>query len=89
MAKVDKGNVYDGDSFKTNSGKHVRLANVNAPETGKPGSVKAADKLESLIGDKNVAIKQVAIDDYGRTVAEVSVDGKSVNNKMNNFLKKK
>lgn len=86
MAKVVR--VIDGDTFETNSGQRIRLADVNAPEVGKPGSRKATDKLDDLIGDKNVAIKPVG-DSYDRVVAEVKVGGKSVNNAMNRFLKKK
>ena len=34
-AKVQK--VIDGDTFTTDKGKKVRLANVNAPEKGRRG----------------------------------------------------
>jgi endonuclease YncB( thermonuclease family) len=81
--------VIDGDTFQTCARKHsVRLANVDAPEKGKRGSVKATQTLKNLIQGKNVEIHTVARDKYGRAVARVKVDGKSVNKAMNKNLKK-
>lgn len=81
--------IIDGDTFEISSRKHpVRLANVNAPEKGKPGSTKATQALRNLIQGKKVQIDTVARDSYGRSVANVKVDNKSVNNAMNRKLKK-
>ena len=81
--------VIDGDTFKTSSRKRsVRLANVNAPEKGKSGSVKATQALKNLIQGQKVKVEPVARDQYGRTIANVKVDGKSVNKAMNQKLKK-
>lgn len=81
--------VVDGDTFRTASRKHsVRLANVDAPERGKPGSAKATQALKNLIQGQQVQIDTVARDSYGRTVANVKADGKSVNRAMNQKLKK-
>ncbi|MHC4533960.1 MAG: thermonuclease family protein [Planctomycetota bacterium] len=81
--------VIDGDTFVTGSRKNpVRLANVNAPEKGKPGSVKATQNLKNLIQGQQVQINTVARDKYGRSVAKVKVDNKSVNKAMNQKLKK-
>lgn len=81
--------VIDGDTFITISRKHaVRLANVDAPEKGKRGSVKAAQALKGLIQGKKVEVHTVARDKYGRSVARVKVDGKSVNKAMNKKLTK-
>lgn len=81
--------IIDGDTFKTSSRKHpVRLANVDAPEKGKPGSVKATRELKNLIQGQQVQVNTVARDPYGRTVANVKVDGKSVNAAMNRKLGK-
>ena len=85
--KVTK--VIDGDTFQTASRKHsVRLANVNAPEKGKPGSTKATQALKNLIQGQQVQINTVARDQYGRSVANVKVGSKSVNKAMNQKLKK-
>lgn len=81
--------VIDGDTFKTSSRKRsVRLANVNAPEKGQPGSTKAIQTLKNLIQGKEVQIDTIARDTYGRSVAKVKVDNKSVNKAMNQKLKK-
>lgn len=81
--------VIDGDTFKTSARKHsVRLANVNAPEKGQRGSVKATNDLKRLITGKEVQIDTVARDKYSRAVANVKVDGKSVNKSMNRKLRK-
>ena len=81
--------VIDGDTFVTSSRKNpVRLANVNAPEKGRQGSVKATQALKNLIQGKEVQIDTVARDTYGRSVAKVKVDNKSVNKAMNQKLKK-
>ena len=81
--------IIDGDTFLTKSRKHpVRLANVNAPEKGKPGSVKATQALKGLIKGQKVEVKTVARDPYGRSVANVKVGSKSVNKAMNKKLKK-
>lgn len=81
--------VIDGDTFQTSARKHsVRLANVDAPEKGKRGSVKATQTLKSLIQGKKVEVRTIARDKFGRSVARVTVDGKSVNKAMNKKLKK-
>jgi len=82
--------VIDGDTFRTKSRpKHsVRLANVDAPEKGKPGSAKATQALKNLIQGQQVQINTVARDSYGRSVANVKVNTKSVNKAMNQKLKK-
>ena len=77
--------VIDGDTFETASRKKsVRLANVDAPEKGQPGAVASKQKLESLIGGKQVTIDTVARDKYGRAVANVKKGRESVNKKMQN-----
>lgn len=86
MAKVKS--IIDGDTFETESGHRIRLAGVDAPEKGRPWSVKATQRLESLIGEKNVAINPVGAS-YGRIVADVEVGGKSVNKSMKRYLNKR
>jgi len=82
--------VIDGDTFRTNKRKNpVRLANVDAPEKGRPGSVEAKNKLRQLIEGKEVTIKTVARDKYGRSIANVKIGNKSVNEIMREKLKKK
>ena len=75
--------VIDGDTFETASRKHpVRLANVDTPEKGQPGYVEAKEALGRLIEGKVVVIDTKARDVYGRSVANVTADGRSVNASM-------
>lgn len=81
--------VIDGDTFETASRKHpIRLANVDAPEKREPGGSKATQDLRSLIQGKKVTVDTIARDGYGRSVARVKADGKSVNRAMNKKLGK-
>ena len=81
--------VIDGDTFLTARRKRpVRLANVDAPEKGRRGSVKATQKLRKLIQGKKVEVHTVARDVFGRTIANVRVSGKSVNKAIKNKIKK-
>jgi endonuclease YncB( thermonuclease family) len=80
--------VIDGDTFKTASRtRPVRLANVDTPEKGSPGSAIARSALERKILGKTVSIDTVARDTYNRAVANVKVGGKSVNKAMKRFEK--
>ena len=81
--------VIDGDTFQTRCRKKsVRLANVNAPEKGTKGAAVATKALRNLVQGQKVEVNTVARDVYGRAVANIKVDGKSVNNAMNKKLKK-
>jgi len=84
--KVTK--VIDGDTFKTASRKNpVRLANVDAPEKGQPGSAKATEALRKMIEGEEVRIDTVSRDKHGRAVANVYLGRESVNKKMQKKLK--
>ena len=82
MAKVKVSKVPDGDTFVTQDGTKVRLANVNAPEKGQCGAPQARSDLRRLISRKQVNVETVARDPYGRVVANVKVGNKSVNKAM-------
>lgn len=82
MPKVRVQKVIDGDTFITDKGKAVRLANVNAPEKGRRGAPEARRQLRVLISRKQVNVDVVAHDPYGRAVANVKVGSKSVNKAM-------
>jgi len=82
MPKVKAQKVIDGDSFVTDKGKAIRLANVDAPEKGKRGAPQARKDLTALISRKQVDVDVVAHDPYGRAVANVKVGRKSVNKAM-------
>lgn len=64
-----------------NEGKAVkiRLARIDCPEKSQPFG-KAAEKFTSdLVFGKTVTVQPTATDRYGRTVANVTVEGKSLN----------
>ena len=60
----------------------MRLANVDTPEKGERGYDSARNALQRMIGGKEVSIDTKARDHYGRSVANVKVENKSVNRAM-------
>jgi endonuclease YncB( thermonuclease family) len=73
--------VIDGDTFWTTEPHKIRLDNVCAPEAGSPNSQKAKRTLEGLILNKTIEYDQTSTS-YDRIVAEVVVNGMSVNHYM-------
>ena len=75
--------VIDGDTFET-SVQTIRLANINAPESGTPQGQRSTAYLKNLIEARRVTIKSVATDVYGRVVAHVwrNSDGLYINKEM-------
>ena len=70
---------YDGDTCTTSEGEKIRLACIDTPELkGKkanPVPAKLArDFLNDLIAKKEVSIRRITKDRYGRTVAELFKD---------------
>ncbi len=61
---------------------------MDAPEKGQPGAAKATQALRNLIKGEEVLIDTVARDQFGRSVANVKVGGKSVNKAMQGKVKK-
>lgn len=69
--------VHDGDTFTLVTGERVRLADLNAPELGVPGSYEARDYLDSLVYQQKVYLDVDDLyrtDTYGRLVCVVYVD---------------
>ena len=78
---------YDGDTCRTSRGEKIRLACIDTPELrGKradPVHAKAArDYLRNLVVERNVGIRRITTDRYGRTVAELFVDGSNVQQQL-------
>ena len=74
--------IIDGDTFialKDYRQIKVRLAEVNAPERGRPWSGQATEALKSQIAGKIVQIEQVGRDDFGRVLAIVWVNDTNIN----------
>ncbi|MEO0205625.1 MAG: thermonuclease family protein [candidate division WOR-3 bacterium] len=76
--------VIDGDTFKTNKGKTVRLLGINAPEMTDPGGDLAKEFLLNMILNKSVTLKRDVTekDDYGRYLYYVYLNGRFVNEEM-------
>ncbi|MGB9721123.1 MAG: thermonuclease family protein [bacterium] len=76
--------VIDGDTFKTEKGKTIRLLGINAPEMTDPGGDIAKEFLMNMILNKRVTLKKdiTEKDDYGRYLFYVYLDGRFVNEEM-------
>jgi micrococcal nuclease len=69
--------VHDGDTFTLTTGEKIRLADLNAPELGQPGSYEARDYLDSLVYHQTVYMDVDDLyrtDSFGRLVCVVYVD---------------
>lgn len=75
--------VGDGDTLRVRMGsqtKTIRLACVDAPERDQLGGTAATQRLEELLPPgTGVQLRPVDTDRYGRTVAEVYRDSRSIN----------
>ena len=70
---------YDGDTCTTLKGEKIRLACIDTPELkGKRAdpipAQEARDYLNNLVAYKEVSIKRITRDRYGRTVGELFKD---------------
>lgn len=79
--------VIDGDTFeldkKVRGTNRVRIANVDTPEKGKPGSKQATEFTKRQIEKKRVVLDVKAKDQYGRLLANVyDQQGKSLGKKL-------
>lgn len=48
--------IVDGDTFDLTTDERIRLADIDAPETGDPGSNEAKDFLTTLVFEKDIFI---------------------------------
>ena len=62
--------VIDGDTFKIVD-QTIRLANINALESGTPDGQRSTAYLRQLVEGEQVRIKSVTVDDYDRVIAHV------------------
>ena len=69
--------AIDGDTLVCKHQK-VRLTNVYAAELNQPGGHAAKRRLQSLVSSGEVALRPLGGDRYGRTLAEVYVDGRRI-----------
>lgn len=88
LAKSDFSSIfikscYDGDTCTAKDGEKIRLACIDTPELKGRNSdpekaIKARDFLNKLVANKEISIKRITKDRYGRTVAEIYKDGKNI-----------
>ena len=87
LNSVTIGSCYDGDTCTTSAGEKIRLACIDTPELrgirSDPVPAMAARKhLQGLVVGRNVGIRRITTDRYGRTVAELFIDGSNVQQRM-------
>ena len=69
--------VHDGDTFYVGP-ETIRLRGIDTPELGQPRSRLATDRLTALLREGPVTIVPRVEDVYGRTVADVYVNGHDI-----------
>lgn len=69
--------AIDGDTLVCNRQK-VRLTNVYAAELNEAGGAAAKKRLRALVTSGDVALHPLGHDRYGRTLAEVYVNGRRI-----------
>ena len=81
--KIFIKSCYDGDTCTSISGEKIRLACIDTPEIrGERADTEKAlfvrDYLNDLISGKEIKIRRITYDRYGRTVAELYKDKKNI-----------
>lgn len=74
--------VMDGDTvmvLRDGLKVKIRLVNIDAPESKQEFGSESRQALANRVLKKQVHVNSKAVDSYGRMVAELSVDGQSVN----------
>ncbi|MEC4890434.1 MAG: thermonuclease family protein [Nitrospira sp.] len=69
--------AVDGDTVRM-GGERIRLRGIDTPELNEPGGQEAKQRLETLLHDGPIRIVPYGQDVYGRTVADVFVNGRNV-----------
>jgi len=78
--------IIDGDTFEVSpnwkwnnqSGNIIRVHGYDTPEQSEPGYQEAKEKLDKLICNKAVELKNPVRITYGRLLCDVYVDGKNI-----------
>jgi len=78
--------VVDGDTLTllddSNQQLRIRLAEIDAPESGQPWGGRAKHTLSELVFGKTVSVQQSDTDRYGRVVGRVFAEGRDINRSM-------
>lgn len=74
--------VLDGDTImvlRDGAKVKIRMANIDAPEKDQAFGMQSRQSLLEMVLKKQVHINSQAVDQYGRVVGLVSLDGRSIN----------
>ncbi|MBI5007512.1 MAG: thermonuclease family protein [Nitrosomonadales bacterium] len=74
--------VLDGDTVlvsRNGKASKVRLANIDAPEKEQPFGKQSRQSLQELVHKREVVIDSRAVDQYGRIVGLISLEGLDIN----------
>jgi endonuclease YncB( thermonuclease family) len=74
--------AIDGDTLRVGSDR-IRLRGIDTPELSEPGGRAARQRLEQLLQEGPIRIVPHGQDVYGRTVADVFVNGRNVAEVLN------
>lgn len=78
--------VADGDTVKMafSDGREawVRLSEIDAPEKGQPYGLESKAALASLLNARAVTLQVQGTDQYGRVLATLYVDGRTINDEL-------
>lgn len=83
--------VLDGDTvlvLHRAAGQHaggllkIGLAKIDAPEKQQPFGLASRSLLLKMVSHRQIWVHTLAVDKYGRTVAQLKVNGRSVNEEM-------
>lgn len=79
--------VVDGDTLWW-QGEKIRIADIDAPElhgrcqAERALAIAARDRLAQLVNARSVTIARTGKDRFGRTLARLSVDGRSIGEQL-------
>ena len=78
--------IVDGDTLYVSTADleetEIRLYGVDTPEDDQAFGAEATRLLSELVDGKKLTVVEHGLDQYGRTVAELFVDGVSINNRL-------
>lgn len=74
--------VLDGDTvlvLRNNKPVKVRLLEIDAPEKAQAYGVQSRQSLQDMVGKKVVQVETRAVDQYGRLLGQLSLNGMDIN----------
>lgn len=76
-AAADRCRALDGDTLQCGA-ERVRLRDVYAAERNEAGGAEARRNLRKLVDGRDVRLRRYGQDRYGRTLADIYVDGRKL-----------